>query len=143
MMNQKNLIIGGAIALIAASLVLFAMNSTKKVEVETPPTISGNVLPPLSPMAQFAQCLKNEGAIFYGAFWCPHCKAQKALFGDAESALPYVECSMPDGNSQTEICKTMKIESYPTWEFKNGIRTSGVLSLAELAEKTGCAAPAS
>ena len=28
----------------------------------------------------FAQCLKDKGATFYGAFWCPHCKAQKALF---------------------------------------------------------------
>ena len=141
-MNQKNLIIAGAIAIIAVSLVLFATHGMKKVEVETPTTLSSNVLPAPSPIAQFAQCLKNEGAIFYGAFWCPHCKAQKALFGDAESALPYVECSMPDGNNQTEICKTMKIESYPTWEFKNGVRMTGVLSLAELAEKTSCVTPA-
>ena len=29
----------------------------------------------------FAQCLKTQGVLFYGAFWCPHCQNQKALFG--------------------------------------------------------------
>jgi thiol-disulfide isomerase/thioredoxin len=141
-MNQKSIIIGGAVVLIALSGVLYAMSSPKKVDIETPATVSGNVVSAPTPVAKFAQCLKDEGAIFYGAFWCPHCKSQKALFGDAESQLPYVECSTLDGNSQTQICRTRKIESYPTWEFKNGTRSTGVLSFAELAEKTGCVAPA-
>lgn len=141
-MNQKNLIIGGAVALVALAAVLFAMSSTPKVEVETPVGTSSNVVSAPTPLGQFAQCLKAEGAIFYGAFWCPHCKSQKDLFKEAESELPYVECSTPDGKNQTQICREMKIESYPTWEFKNGVRAGGVLSLAELAEKTGCTAPA-
>ncbi len=133
----------GAVALIAIAAVLFAMNSTPKVEVQTPTATSSNVVSAPTPLGQFAQCLKAEGAIFYGAFWCSHCKTQKALFDDAESELPYVECSTPDGNNQTPICKEMKIESYPTWEFKNGVRVTGVLNIAELAEKTSCIAPAS
>jgi thiol-disulfide isomerase/thioredoxin len=141
-MNQKNLIIAGAVALIAIAAMLFAMSSTPNVEVEIPSEISSNVVSAPTPLGQFAQCLKAEGAIFYGAFWCPHCKTQKALFEDAESELPYVECSTPDGNNQTAICKEMQIESYPTWELKNGVRAGGVLSLVELAEKTGCVAPA-
>jgi hypothetical protein len=28
----------------------------------------------------FAQCLKDKDAKFYGAFWCPHCQNQKAMF---------------------------------------------------------------
>lgn len=140
-MNQKNLIMGGAVVLIAVSVILFALNS-QEVKVETPPVISGNVVSAPTPLGQFAQCLKAEGAIFYGAFWCPHCKSQKDLFKEGESELPYVECSTPDGKNQTAICREMKIESYPTWEFKNGVRAGGVLSLAELAEKTGCVAPA-
>jgi len=66
----------------------------------------------------FAQSLKDKGAIFYGAFWCPHCQAQKAEFGTSKKYLPYVECSNPD-QSQTQICIDNKIESYPTWTFKN------------------------
>ena len=50
----------------------------------------------------FAQCLKDKGAIFYGAFWCPHCQNQKAMFGKSVQFLPYVECSTPDGNGQTQ-----------------------------------------
>jgi thiol-disulfide isomerase/thioredoxin len=90
----------------------------------------------------FAQCLKDSGTVFYGAFWCPHCKAQKALFGDAVKLLPYVECSTPDGQGQTPVCVEKKIESYPTWVFPNGERLSGEVSFANLSEKSGCALPA-
>lgn len=68
-----------------------------------------------------AQALKSSGATFYGAFWCPHCQEQKAEFGTSKQYLPYVECANPD-NSQTQICIDKKIESYPTWAFKDGIK---------------------
>ncbi len=71
----------------------------------------------------FAQALKSSGAQFYGAFWCPHCQAQKAEFGSSKKYLPYVECSNPD-NTQTQICADNKIEGYPDWKFKNGIKLS-------------------
>ncbi len=90
----------------------------------------------------FTTCLKDSGTIFYGAFWCPHCKAQKALFGDSVSKLPYVECSTPDGQSQTPICIKKGIQSYPTWIFANGDKLSGEVPLADLAAKTNCALPA-
>lgn len=86
----------------------------------------------------FAQCLQEEGATFYGAFWCPHCQDQKALFGRSEKHLPYVECSLPNGQGQTKECIDEGIESYPTWEFSDGSRVGGVMSLAELSKKTGC-----
>jgi len=70
----------------------------------------------------FTTSLKNDGVVFYGAFWCPHCQAMKALFGKSAKLLPYVECSTPDGNSQTQVCIDNKIEGYPTWLFKNGIK---------------------
>ncbi len=68
----------------------------------------------------FAQALKANGAEFYGAFWCPHCQEQKAEFGNSKKYLPYIECSNPD-NSQKQICIDNKIESYPSWKFKNGV----------------------
>jgi thiol-disulfide isomerase/thioredoxin len=89
----------------------------------------------------FATCLKDKGATFYGAFWCPHCKAQKALFGSSVDLLPYVECSTPDGNGQTQICKDKNIEGYPTWIFADGSQLSGEIPLATLAQKTGCTLP--
>lgn len=89
----------------------------------------------------FAQCLGEQGAVFYGAFWCPHCQAQKKLFGRSDDLLPYVECSTPDGEGQTEECTAAGIESYPTWEFEDGSRETGEVPLETLAEKTGCELP--
>jgi len=77
----------------------------------------------------------------YGAYWCSHCANQKALFGSSMKYVTYVECSLPDKSGQTEICRRANIESYPTWEFKDGTRLSGEIPLATLAEKTGCTLP--
>lgn len=92
---------------------------------------------------QFAQCLKDKGAIFYGAFWCPHCQAQKADFGNSVKYLPYVECSTPDGQSQTQVCKDAGIVEYPTWQFNASTtdRLTGQVELKTLAEKTSCVLP--
>lgn len=89
----------------------------------------------------FAQCLKDSGAQFYGAFWCPHCQTQKKLFGSSARLLPYTECSTPDGSAQTEVCKEAGIKGYPTWTFKNASTTSGEVSLDTLAENTSCELP--
>ena len=88
-----------------------------------------------------AQCLKDKGVVFYGAFWCPHCQKTKAMFGAAAKLLPYVECSTPDAQSQTQICKDNKIESYPTWVYPDGSRLNGERTIKELADKAGCALP--
>jgi len=89
----------------------------------------------------FAQCLKDKGAKFYGAFWCPHCRDQKALFGLSVDKLPYVECATPDGKSQTQICTNNNITGYPTWIFADGSRVSGVQTLEALSQKTSCPLP--
>lgn len=89
----------------------------------------------------FAQCTAESGATFFGTFWCPHCIEQKRLFGKAADSLPYVECSTPDRSGQTPVCAEAKIESYPTWEFVNGERHSGVLSLEALSALTSCELP--
>ena len=89
----------------------------------------------------FAQCLGEKGATFYGAFWCPHCQNQKALFGNSAKLLPYIECSTSDGKQQLQICSDAGITGYPTWEFANGERLSGEVELKVLSEKTGCELP--
>ncbi|QQG38358.1 MAG: hypothetical protein HYS26_02315 [Candidatus Kaiserbacteria bacterium] len=91
----------------------------------------------------FATCLKDRGAVFYGAFWCPHCKRTKDLFGASAKLLPYVECSTPDGQTQLDACKEKGIDQYPTWIFADGSRLTGERTLEELSEKTSCALPQS
>jgi thiol-disulfide isomerase/thioredoxin len=88
---------------------------------------------------EFAQCLEEKGATFYGAFWCPNCDDQKRVFGNSAKELPYVECSTPDRRGQLSVCSEAGITAYPTWEFEDGSRHSGVLSLAQLSSQTGCA----
>lgn len=89
----------------------------------------------------FATCLKDKGAIFYGAFWCSHCNAEKKLFGSSAKLLPYVECSTPDGQGQNQICKDKGIEGYPTWVFADGSKLVGEVALEELSNKTSCPLP--
>lgn len=85
-----------------------------------------------------AQCLKGKGAIFYGAFWCPHCQATKKMFGAAQSKLPYVECSTPDGQGQLQICIDKGIKGYPTWIFADGSELHGETTLDQLSQSSGC-----
>jgi len=85
-----------------------------------------------------AQCMTEKGTVMYGAFWCPHCEAQKEEFGSSYQYVTYIECSTPDGRSQTPACQEAQIESYPTWEFPDGSRQSGRLSFEKLAAKSGC-----
>ncbi len=77
-----------------------------------------------------AEHLKRQGAVLYGAWWCPHCTHQRELFGlEAIELLPYVECDKDDAGRQT--CQKAQVKAYPTWDFK-GERRVGVLSLDEL-----------
>ncbi len=89
----------------------------------------------------FAQCLGEKGAKFYGAFWCPHCQEQKALFGRSVKKLPYQECSTPDGQGRLPVCEQAGITGFPTWILSGGERLSGIQQLATLSEKTGCTLP--
>lgn len=89
----------------------------------------------------FATCLQDKGAVFYGAFWCTHCQAQKKLFGSSAKLLPYVECSTANGQSQTQACIDENITGYPTWKFADGSKLTGEIPLAQLAEKTSCVLP--
>jgi len=80
-----------------------------------------------------AQCLAEKKVTMYGAEWCSHCQAQKALFGEAFKEVPYVEC--PDNIQQ---CIAKGVEAYPTWIFGDGERAVGEQTLQFLAQKAGC-----
>jgi len=120
-MKKTNWILPIIIVLIVAGLVTLLIVQGKK-----PGKYDG-----------LTQCIKDSGAKFYGAFWCPHCQATKALFGRSAKLLPYIECS--DANQkQIPICDDAGIKGYPTWIFADETRLTGERSLQELAEKTSC-----
>lgn len=103
---------------------------------------NSNYTPPerITRFDDFAQCISDAGAKFYGAYWCPHCQAQKKLLENSKK-IPYIECSTPDGKAQTQICLDEKITGYPTWIYGNGTRVDGEQTLEELSTQTGCALP--
>ena len=125
MKNKTNLIIG-IVAILGLAGIIWAAVVIPKMPDK---------------LDDFAKCIKDSGATFYGAFWCPHCQDQKAEFGRSVQYLPYVECSTSDGQSALQVCIDANIESYPTWEFKDGSRELGRLELSVIAERTGCALP--
>lgn len=86
----------------------------------------------------FAKCLTESGAKMYGAFWCGHCESQKKMFGSSWDYATYIECSTPDGRSQTPECNSAGIQRYPTWEFADGGRLTGEQSFEQLSLITGC-----
>lgn len=90
---------------------------------------------------EFAQCITDSGATFYGASWCAHCQNQKLAFGKSEKLLPYKECSTPNGNN-LELCTEDEITATPTWEFADGTRLQGTQTFETLAKMTGCTLPA-
>lgn len=90
-----------------------------------------------SQYGEFAKCISEKGAKMHGAFWCSACAEQKSRFGNSFEHVNYIECSNPD-KSQNAICNAAGISSYPTWEFADGSRMQGVLSMQQLSEKTGC-----
>jgi hypothetical protein len=85
----------------------------------------------------FAQCLTNEGAAMYGAYWCPHCMNQKDMFGTSFQYVNYVECDSRGNNAQPALCEQNNIEGYPTWIIDDQ-RLEGEQSLQTLASVSGC-----
>lgn len=93
-------------------------------------------------LVAFAQALTASGVKFYSAVWCPGCNTQKALFEDGGDFLPYIEVTNPD-RTLNAIGIAANITSFPTWEFPDGSRETGVLSLATIADRAGVAIPTS
>ena len=93
-------------------------------------------------LVQFAQDLADANAVFYGAAWCPHCTAQKELFQDGQSFLPFVEVTNPD-KTPNQIAIDNNITEYPTWVFDDGSRLVGEQTLEALATAAGISIPQS
>ena len=91
----------------------------------------GEAVSPSTPeQMALVEHLRLKGAVFYGAWWCPHCFHQKNLFGtEAGQRLPYVECDKDDAGRQR--CAAASIRAFPTWDL-NGERREGVQSLEDL-----------
>jgi len=97
----------------------------------TPPSVKGVSTPDELALAQF---LTKKGAKFYGAYWCPFCTKQRAMFGAAGvRALPYVECASDGYGAQR--CPP-QVTGFPAWEI-DGQFYSGLKTLTQLQSLSG------
>ncbi|MEB3168087.1 MAG: hypothetical protein VKK97_05070 [Synechococcaceae cyanobacterium] len=123
--------------LLPLTLSLLAINCTAVAARAAQPQSTPNTTSSSASKHQsaLAKHLRTVGAVFYGAWWCPHCTHQKEMFGVAAlELLPYVECDKDDAGRRR--CEEAQVRAYPTWDLK-GERRTGVLSLEELARWSG------
>ena len=122
--NKKNIIIWTGVILLIFILVFWGIVESKKP----------------GEYDEVAQCITDKETTMYGAWWCPHCKAQREEFGKSFEFIDYVECAEPGRKTggQTKECDDAGIKGYPTWVFSDGSRLEGEQSINKLAEKSGC-----
>ena len=96
----------------------------------------GEALAPSGPaQIGLGEHLRQQGYLFYGAWWCPACFQQKNLFGkEAGNSLPYVECDKTDDGRA--VCMAAKVRAFPTWVLGNQ-RLEGVQTVEELKAWSG------
>ncbi len=120
-----------------SSYILFGLAGVVIAGVIAIAVVKGNAP---SPYDGFAECLADSGAKMYGAWWCPHCKSQKELFGNAFKKINYLECSDANQN-MTQQCKDEGVTGYPMWKFGDGSTLSGAQDFETLSEKSSCELP--
>ncbi len=101
----------------------------------TTPTLGQAINPSNAAQLALVRRLRERGALYYGAWWCPACFRQKNLFGqEAGNQLPYVECEKTAADRQR--CDRAGIKAYPTWVLGDR-RVEGILSLDALGRLLG------
>jgi len=91
-------------------------------------------------LVEFAKALQQAGVRYFGADWCPFCTDQKELFQDGAQFLPFIEVTNPD-RTRNATAISENITTYPTWEFGNGQRVTGIQTLQQLSTLSGVAIP--
>jgi cyclophilin family peptidyl-prolyl cis-trans isomerase len=104
-------------------------------------------------LVAFARALADSGTRMYGAAWSPHCTAQKQLFEDGGDWLPFVEVTnLDDPVTLNAIGRGEDLElnpsgrpvgMFPTWEFPDGTRVVGEMTLEAIAAASDVAIPMS
>ena len=130
--------IAGAALAVAVLILGYAVSPTATAATSVGAVGAVPSTSTLSPerLAALADHLRDSGADFYGAYWCPHCQAQKEMFGEAASRLPYVECDPRGAGARSDLCQAAGVRAYPTW-IVGGRKIEGEISPMDLALLSG------
>lgn len=117
----------------------YGLNSSEPAIFATTSAPEGESAPDV---VAFAKALDAADVTFFGAAWCPVCNTQKQLFGDGAQFLPFVEVTKAD-RTLNSIGIAEGITTFPTWEFPDGSRATGALTLDQISQRSGVAIPQS
>ncbi len=126
--KQNKIIIGvaaGVIILLIALFAIFNSSSPAVKSIEESYRHEGEITledlskqsscPYTTDKVALAKCLTEKGWHMYGAYWCPHCKAQKEMFGEeAFKFVNYIECT-----DKVDLCNAKNVKGYPTWTVES------------------------
>jgi hypothetical protein len=139
---KTGLIVGGIIFAIAIAVVFLSLRGESQPSANNNANTEDGTVAGASTnedneyIVKLAQYLTQQGAVLYGAYWCPHCQDQKKLFGDAVQYINYVECDPTGQDANPDECRGQNIKSYPTWVYQ-GTHYTGTQSLSKLATMVG------
>ena len=108
------------ISIIAEELGYFPVTNREGDTVFIPSRISRTSTPQSIALASH---LKQISAVMIGAYWCPHCRHQKELFGkEAWSLINYVEASPRGFGYDPKLLDKLHttVDGFPTWIFPSG-----------------------
>mmetsp|Transcript_32548 Transcript_32548/g.73520 ORF Transcript_32548/g.73520 Transcript_32548/m.73520 type:complete len:107 (-) Transcript_32548:26-346(-) len=89
-----------------------------------------------------AQALEEQGATFYGAYWCGFCNQERQALGkEALARVRYVECDPRGAGGAPTQCTEAGVDAFPTWVLRDGRRQSGAAGLEGLEAFLGIKAP--
>ncbi len=91
-------------------------------------------------LVAFARDLDASGTKLFCASWSAACAEQRQQFEDGDAYLPYVEVGTPDRRGN-QTAAAEGITEIPTWQFPDGTRATGLLSIEELSTQSGVAVP--
>lgn len=95
---------------------------------------------PAPDLVAFAKSLAAAEIKFFGAAWHADTTSQVQLFDDGADHLPFIEVTGPD-REFNDVGEAEEVDTLPTWEFQNGTRFEGTLTLAEISSMSGIDIP--
>ena len=129
----------GAVSVATALAAAPVVATGSRPAATTTGTLGEALQPSNAEQLALVDFLIQQGAVFYGAWWCPYCFEQKNLFGiEAGRRLPYVECYNDDAGRQR--CSSAAVRAYPTWTLR-GERREGLQTLEQLKVWSGFRSP--
>jgi len=103
-------------AVIAEELGYFPITDQQTSEtIYVPQRITSKSTPQAIDLAKH---LQSQNAMFFGTFWCPHCRNQRTFFGEeAFKFINYVECDPRGYNYDKMLADKYKINEvgFPSW----------------------------